>query len=148
MLYHNTSRQSQNGTLIFAEMFTPGETPCVLAVAGHTIGIAICADCAQPTHPQAYAELGANIYAAGVFLHSDWYATDVPRLARYAVRYGMVTVMATQLPWAGRTGCTPRLRRTPVLSSVSASGGCRRSSLLIRVAPVTDAPAMASRPRS
>src|SRR5262249_32496568 len=68
--------------------FTPGETPCVFAVAGHTIGIAICADSAQPTHPQAYADLGANIYAAGVFLNTEWYATDVPRLARYAVRYG------------------------------------------------------------
>jgi predicted amidohydrolase len=74
--------------------FTPGETPCVFAVAGHTIGIAICADSAQPSHPQAYADLGANIYAAGVFLNTEWYATDAPRLARYAVRHGMLTVMA------------------------------------------------------
>jgi predicted amidohydrolase len=81
--------------------FTPGEMPCVLAVAGHTIGLAICADSAQPTHPQRYADLGANIYAASVFLNTDWYATDVLRLARYAVRYGMLTVMANHAASVG-----------------------------------------------
>jgi predicted amidohydrolase len=81
--------------------FTPGETPCVVAVAGHTIGIAICADSAQPSHPQVYADLGANIYAAGVFLNTEWYATDVPRLARYALRYGMLTVMANHAASVG-----------------------------------------------
>jgi len=81
--------------------FTPGETPCVLAVAGHTIGIAICADSAQHTHPQVYADLGANIYTAGVFLNAEWYATDVPRLARYAARYGMLTVMANHAASVG-----------------------------------------------
>jgi predicted amidohydrolase len=81
--------------------FTPGDTPCVFAVAGHTIGIAICADSAQPSHPQAYADLGANIYAAGVFLNTEWYVSDVPRLARYAVRHGMLTLMANQATSVG-----------------------------------------------
>jgi predicted amidohydrolase len=81
--------------------FTPGETPCVFTVAGHKIGIAICADSAQPGHPQAYADLGANIYATGVFLNTEWYATDVPRLARYAVRHGMLTVMANHAASVG-----------------------------------------------
>jgi predicted amidohydrolase len=81
--------------------FTPGETPCVFAVAGHTLGLALCADSAQPSHPQAYADLGVNIYAAGVFLNTEWYATDVPRLARYAVRFGILTVMANHAASVG-----------------------------------------------
>jgi predicted amidohydrolase len=81
--------------------FTPGESPCVLAARGHTIGIAICADSAKPSHPQAYADRGANIYAAGVFLNAEWYATDVPRLAQYAMRHGMLTVMANHADSVG-----------------------------------------------
>jgi predicted amidohydrolase len=81
--------------------FTPGATPCVFAVAGHTIGIAICADSAQESHPQSCADLGANIYAAGVFLNKEWYATDVPRLARYAERHGMLTLMANHADSVG-----------------------------------------------
>jgi predicted amidohydrolase len=81
--------------------FTPGAAPCVFVVADHTIGIAICADSAQASHPQAYADLGANIYAASVFLNAEWYATDVPRLAQYAVRHGMLAVMANHATSVG-----------------------------------------------
>jgi predicted amidohydrolase len=42
--------------------FAPGSIPLVFTVSGHTVGIAICADSSQPAHPQAYADLGANIY--------------------------------------------------------------------------------------
>jgi predicted amidohydrolase len=81
--------------------FAPGETPLAFAVGGHTVGIAICADSSQPAHPQAYAELGATIYTAGVFLNAEWYATDVPRLASYAARYRMLTVMANHAASVG-----------------------------------------------
>jgi predicted amidohydrolase len=64
--------------------FTPGSEPLAFSARGHTIGIAICADASQPSHPRAYAEAGSTIYAAGVFLNADWYATDAPRLAGYA----------------------------------------------------------------
>jgi predicted amidohydrolase len=74
--------------------FTPGDTPLAFAVSGHTVGIAICADSSQQSHPQGYAQLGANIYAAGVFLNAEWYETDVSRLADYAARYRMLTLMA------------------------------------------------------
>ena len=74
--------------------FTPGDAPLAFAVSGFTFGIAICADSSQPAHPQAYADLGANVYTAGVFLNAEWYATDAPRLASYAMRFQMLTVMA------------------------------------------------------
>jgi predicted amidohydrolase len=81
--------------------FVPGDRPLAIAVSGHRLGIAICADSAQPTHPQAYADLGANIYAAGVFLNAEWYATDAPRLASYAERYRMLIVMANHAASVG-----------------------------------------------
>src|SRR5262249_52442053 len=81
--------------------FAPGNVPLTIAVSRHTVGIAICADSSQPAHPQTYAELGADIYAAGVFLNAEWYATDTPRLAGYAVRYRMLTVMANHAASVG-----------------------------------------------
>jgi predicted amidohydrolase len=81
--------------------FTPGDMPLAFAVNGNTLGIAICADSAQPSHPQAYADAGASIYAAGVFLNAEWYATDAPRLAGYAARYRMLVVMANHAASVG-----------------------------------------------
>jgi predicted amidohydrolase len=81
--------------------FTPGDTPLAFAVSAHTVGIAICADSSQPSHPQAYVELGADIYAAGVFLNAEWYATDAPRLAGHAARYKLLIVMANHAASVG-----------------------------------------------
>jgi predicted amidohydrolase len=74
--------------------FASGEKPLTLSVSGQKVGIAICANSAQPSHPRTYAELGASVYAAGVFLNDEWYATDVPRLVDHARRFGMLVLMA------------------------------------------------------
>jgi predicted amidohydrolase len=74
--------------------FDAGDAPLALTVREHAVGIAICADSSSDTHPKAYAERGATVYATGVFLNSEWYVTDVPRLAEYAARYRMLVVMA------------------------------------------------------
>jgi predicted amidohydrolase len=74
--------------------FAPGGAPLSFAAHGHSIGIAICGDASKPSHPQAYADGGATVYAAGVFLNAAWYATDAPRLAGYASRFRMLVVMA------------------------------------------------------
>jgi predicted amidohydrolase len=81
--------------------FGAGESPLLLTVGEHTVGIAICADSSREAHPQAYADRGAAIYATGVFLNSEWYATDVPRLADYASRYRMLVVMANHAASVG-----------------------------------------------
>jgi predicted amidohydrolase len=78
-----------------------GDAPLALAVGEHTVGIAICADSSRETHPKAYAERGATVYATGVFLNSEWYVTDVPRLAEYAARYRMLVVMANHAASVG-----------------------------------------------
>ena len=81
--------------------FTPGAVPLAFTSHGLTIGLAICADASQPSHPQAYADAGSTIYAAGVFLNAEWYATDTPRLAGYASRCRMLVVMANHAASVG-----------------------------------------------
>jgi predicted amidohydrolase len=81
--------------------FTPGSVPLSFNSNGQTIGIAICADTSQPSHPQAYADAGCTIYAAGMFLNAEWYATDMPRLANYASRHRMLVVMANHAQSVG-----------------------------------------------
>jgi predicted amidohydrolase len=81
--------------------FAPGGAPLAFDTHGQTIGIAICADSSRPSHPQAYADCGSTVYAAGVFLNSEWYATDSPRLPRYASRFRMLVVMANHAASVG-----------------------------------------------
>jgi predicted amidohydrolase len=81
--------------------FLRGDTPLSFAIQGQTVGIAICADSSKPSHPQTYAEAGCTVYAAGVFLNAEWYATDLPRLAQYASRFRMLVVMANHAASVG-----------------------------------------------
>jgi len=74
--------------------FTPGLEAATLESGGITIGLAICADASNSSHPERYAAAGASVYAAGVFLNEEWYSTDAPRLAAYAERLNMAVVMA------------------------------------------------------
>jgi predicted amidohydrolase len=48
-----------------------------------------------------YADRGSTIYATGVFLNAEWYATDSPRLAEYADRLRMLVVMANHADSVG-----------------------------------------------
>jgi predicted amidohydrolase len=94
--------------------FAPGAAPLSFASGGRTIGLAICADAAQPSHPQTYADVGATIYAAGVFLNAEWYATDAPRLAGYASRYRLLVVMANH---AASTGTLVSVGKSAIWAS-------------------------------
>jgi len=81
--------------------FEPGNQPLTVSAGGHTVGIAICADASQASHPQRYADLGADIYAAGVMLNAEWYATDAAKLAEYSAKLPMLVVMANQAASVG-----------------------------------------------
>ncbi len=81
--------------------FSSGGAPLSFDAGGQTIGLAICADASKPSHPQAYADGGSAVYAAGVFLNAEWYATDAPRLAAYASRFRMLVVMANHAASVG-----------------------------------------------
>ena len=56
--------------------FVTGHVPLALTVAAETVGLGICADSSHVSHPQAYADRGAGVYAVGVFMNAEWYATD------------------------------------------------------------------------
>lgn len=84
-----------------SNFFEAGDRPLVLAVQGHKVGVAICADSKAPGHPERYAESGAEIYAASVFLNAEWYETDMPPLAECAARNSMLTVMANHADSVG-----------------------------------------------
>lgn len=81
--------------------FAAGSRPHVFGANGQTVGLSICADSAAPSHPQTCASLGATVYAAGMFLNAEWYATDAPRLAAYAPRYQMLVLMANHAASVG-----------------------------------------------
>jgi len=76
--------------------FSHGARPLTLDVDGQRLGISICADSSRESHPKTYADLGAQVYAAGVFLTREWYVDDAPRLQKYATKFGMLAVMANQ----------------------------------------------------
>jgi predicted amidohydrolase len=83
------------------DYFSPGREPLTIPISGHIVGLAIYADSSQASHPQTCADLGADIYAASVFLNAAWYASDAPRLAIYAARHQMLTLMANHADSVG-----------------------------------------------
>jgi len=83
------------------EFFAPGAAPLVFAASGHVIGTAICADSSQASHAQLYANKGATVYAAGVFLNAAWYPADAPRLAAFALQHQWLVVMANHAASVG-----------------------------------------------
>lgn len=76
------------------DFFLAGDTELTIESHGEIIGLSICADSSRPSHPAAYAARGATVYASSVFLNESWYATDSPRLAKYASEFGMLVLMA------------------------------------------------------
>jgi len=91
--------------------FSPGRSPFVLSTSIYRIGLAICADSSQLSHPATYASGGAQVYASSVFLNAEWYESDVPRLADYARRFSMLTVMANH---GGSTGSHKSVVRSAI----------------------------------
>lgn len=75
---------------------SPGTAPLALDIEDQRIGLSICADSSRLSHARTYWELGAQTYAAGVFLTNEWYVTDAPRLRKFAQDFQMLAVMANQ----------------------------------------------------
>lgn len=76
------------------DYFSAGDVPCALDAGDVRVGLAICADTARPSHPQAYVARGAHAYAAGVMLTREWYDTDARRLHDHARDFRLLTLMA------------------------------------------------------
>lgn len=77
-----------------SDYFAAGNSLMQIESQGQSIGLSICADSSQPSHPASYASQGASIYAASVFLNAQWYASDSPRFPKYASEFSMLVLMA------------------------------------------------------
>ena len=81
--------------------FAPGAGGAPLIVGDDTIALAVCADFSHASHAAAAAEVGANIYGAGVLITEGGYAADSALLQGYALEHGMLVLMANH---GGATG--------------------------------------------
>ena len=87
------------------QFFSPGGRSCVVDVKGVRVGVAICADTMQASHPREAAANGAEIYAAGVVFTERGYAADAALLSGYAATHRIVVALANHSAETG--GWTP-----------------------------------------
>ncbi|MFF2141474.1 carbon-nitrogen hydrolase family protein [Kitasatospora sp. NPDC058190] len=88
------------------DRFAPGEKPVVLELDGLRLGLAICADAADPTHAEETAALGIDAYVAST-LYGPGAAQAERRDAHCRARstaHGVQVVLSTS---AGPTGVCP-----------------------------------------
>lgn len=74
--------------------FQAGDQHQFLILGAHKVGLAICADTNNASHPRACAEAGAGLYLAGVLIGEGGYPADTANLACYAREHKMLVAMA------------------------------------------------------
>ncbi|MET8093647.1 carbon-nitrogen hydrolase family protein [Micromonospora sp. NPDC005220] len=84
-----------------ARRFRPGDTPTVFAVDGWRVGLAICKDTGVAAHAARTAELGIDVYAAGVTESAHDAAVTDERAHRIATTHRIWVAVAS---FAGSTG--------------------------------------------
>lgn len=84
-----------------AARFTPGPSPTVLDVDGWRLGLAICKDTGVPAQAAATADLGMDVYVAGVLDSADDAAVQDERALRITSSHGVWVAVAS---FAGSTG--------------------------------------------
>lgn len=82
-------------------VFTAGAGSKPFGLGGERLGLAICADFSQASHPRQAAEAGASVYAASVLISEGGYAHDAALLSGHARCHRMAVLMAN---YAGVTG--------------------------------------------
>ncbi|WP_333990431.1 carbon-nitrogen hydrolase family protein [Pseudomonas sp. S3(2024)] len=81
--------------------YAPGAGGSSLSIGGDTVALAVCADFSNASHAAAAADLGADLYAAGVLIGEKGYGVDSALLQGYAQNHSMAVLMANH---AGLTG--------------------------------------------
>ena len=81
--------------------YAPGAGGSSLSIGGDTVALAVCADFSRASHAAAAADLGADLYAAGVLFGEKGYGVDSALLQGYAQNHSMAVLMANH---AGLTG--------------------------------------------
>lgn len=81
--------------------FCPGLSPSVIEVDGWRLGLAICKDTGTPEHASVTAELGIDIYVAGVCETDEDHEVQGERAARVIADHNVWVAVAS---FAGPTG--------------------------------------------
>lgn len=89
--------------------FTPGTKQLTINIQQTQISPAICADIAHPEHVAEAAQKGSQVYAAGVMITPQGYATDAGILQSYAEKHGMTVLLSN---YASSTGGFPSAGRS------------------------------------
>ena len=87
------------------DFFTPGTDYKQITCNNVALGLAICADTSDPSHPTALSELGAAGYLASMVVSKKAYATDVAMLTEYAQQHAMPVGMANLTDRSGPFQC-------------------------------------------
>ncbi|MBN2011398.1 carbon-nitrogen hydrolase family protein [candidate division KSB1 bacterium] len=81
--------------------FSPGNEPAIISVGGQKIGLAICADIANPIHAEDVAHAGGYFYAVSILVAENGYNTDTQLLKNYALKHNMPVFMANHCTETG-----------------------------------------------
>ncbi|WP_017904505.1 carbon-nitrogen hydrolase family protein [Pseudomonas asplenii] len=100
------------------QVFTPGGGGAALTLGADTVALSVCADFSHASHALQAARSGANLYASGVLVSENGYATDSALLQGYAREHDMAVLMANH---GGVTGGWVSAGR----SAIWAAGGQR-----------------------
>ncbi|MFJ2709896.1 carbon-nitrogen hydrolase family protein [Pseudomonas sp. NPDC087346] len=95
-------------------VFAAGYGGSLLNIGSDAVALAVCADFTHASHAAAAAQLGADLYAAGVLISEKGYATDTNLLQAYAREHSMAVLMANH---GGVTGGWVSAGRSAVWSS-------------------------------
>jgi len=93
--------------------YASGAGGSTLRIASDTVALAVCADFSHASHAAAAAEVGADLYAAGVLIGEKGYGVDSAILQGYAQNHLMAVLMANH---AGVTGGWQSAGRSAVWS--------------------------------
>ncbi|WP_380281069.1 carbon-nitrogen hydrolase family protein [Kitasatospora purpeofusca] len=91
-----------------AERFTPADRPAVLELDGRRLGLAICADAADPEHAKRLVALGADAYVASTLYGAgaEALATKEARYPARAADNGLWVVLSTAAGPSGEFAAT------------------------------------------
>ncbi|OZG75008.1 hypothetical protein BTA51_00990 [Hahella sp. CCB-MM4] len=76
------------------EYFASGREHHLVKIGNTTIANAICADTGNVSHAEFCAELGADVYVAGVLITAGGYSVDTALLRDYSKKHHMLVAMA------------------------------------------------------
>lgn len=86
------------------QFFTPGDGLPLFGYDHRYVALAVCADISVESYARNASQRGANLYAAGVLVSEEGYATDSAYLQRWAQNCNMAVLMANHArPTGGMT---------------------------------------------